>query len=130
MAKVVGVFVLGLISAASLMALTVYLIAFIVPRQLDMYLYLFAAAAIGVAVGLIVGTLQHTKAGILAIVCLLPVLALELWHSPRLASLSFGFSLFIVGQLLELTLAFFVAQSISTKKKRAAPAIQSNPSAR
>lgn len=119
MFKMFGVFLAGAILAMLLIAGGVYLTAYVIPQQLDVYFYLVAAIVVGSLVGFVVGCLQRTKAEFLALVCLLPSFILEMWRPVH-----FGWQrpetliLFLLGQALELSLAFWTARSVSGRRNR------------
>jgi hypothetical protein len=123
MPRTLGVFFAGAILSMMLIAGSVSLIAYIIPRQLDLYFYILIATMIGVLVGLLVGSLQRTSAGLVAVICLLPSLILELWRPLHLHWRTPFFVLFLFAQAIELSLAFWIAQSLSTKRNSTGVAV-------
>ena len=70
MFRTVGVLLAGALTAIALVALGVYLAAYVIPGRLDPYFYLVFKAFIGAGIGLMVGFLQKGKAGTVAMLCL------------------------------------------------------------
>ena len=112
MLKTLGVFVAGVLSAMTLLAGGVYLIAYVIPQQFDPYFYVLLMASIGIIVGTVVGVLQPPKAELVTVICLLVPLLLEIrrLHVGQQNSIII---VFIFGQILELTLGFVIARRLS-----------------
>jgi hypothetical protein len=61
MFRTVGVLLAGALTATALVALGVYLAAYVIPGRLDPYFYFVFKAFIGAGIGLMVGSLQKVK---------------------------------------------------------------------
>jgi hypothetical protein len=107
--------ILGLVVLACLIWATVGL-----PQYFRIYAYYMAGALTGTAVGLFVGFLQKSKAGLVALICLLPPVLLQ--YVNRFSQPATGLRLFrlLLGTAVELSIAFTVAHRLSKARRRGA----------
>ena len=119
MLRTVGVFLVAAVLAMVIIATSVYIIAYLIPQHFDPYFFLLVTLLAATATGLIVGSLQPNRAGLLAVVCLLPCFILEIQHPLQSGTWRTpSFVLFVLAQTLGLGLAFWVARWVSDRRKR------------
>lgn len=119
MIRTVSVVVVGAILAILAIALEGYLAAYVLPMKFDRILYFTVMGVGGIVVGLLVGLFQTANVGTVAVICLLPALLLEVW-SPYVSHWKAGeLAFFLLGQFVQMTVAFLVARRVSSSRRGA-----------
>jgi hypothetical protein len=119
--RTVGIFIAGVLLGVVVLGSLIWVVIGVIglPQHLRIYAYYMADALTGTAVGLFVGFLQKRKAGLVALICLLPPVFLQ--YVNRYSQPATGLRLFLLlmGTAIELSIAFAIAHRLSKARRRA-----------
>ena len=116
MIRTAGVFVVGMLLGVAVLGSLAWAMNGL-PQHLRPYAYYMVEALTGSAVGLFVGFLQKRKAGLVALMCLLPPAFLQ--YLNRFSQPATGFRLFLLllGTGVEMSIAFAIAHLLSNSRR-------------
>jgi hypothetical protein len=116
--RTVGVVIAGMLLAFVVLG-GLFWVVIDLPQQFRLYAYYLSVVLTGLAVGLFVGFSQRRKAGLVALVCLSPQVFLQYVNRYSRPATGIRLLLLLVGTVLELSIAFAIANRLSKAKKRA-----------
>ncbi|HYL85810.1 MAG TPA: hypothetical protein VE263_16395 [Candidatus Angelobacter sp.] len=109
---------MSVLIAGSLLALAVLIVAFLfivnsLPENFNPYAYFLLKALVGASVGLFVGFVQRKKGGLIAVICLMPTLLLQLTSRTFPVRTGRAFAALFVSEALGMLVAFVIASRLS-----------------
>ncbi len=116
MLRTLGVFVAGVLLGLVVMASLIWA-ASDLPQRFGLYAYSLIDALTGSAVGLFVGFLQRGRAGLVALICLLPLAYLQYVNQFSHPATGLRLLLLLVGTAVELSIAFGIAHRLSKARQ-------------
>lgn len=119
MLRTVSVFAAGMVLGLVILLVLFLFIANHVPERLNWLAYFVLKSLVGAAVGVFVGFFQKNKAGLVAVVCLLPGFLLQAASRSYPIRTGPGFVIFILGEALGLFTAFAIARYLSNSMRSA-----------
>ncbi len=117
--RTAGVLIAGALLGLAVMSLLGYVAIYHVPAHYNGYSYFLVKVLTGVVVGLFVGLLQKKQAGLVAVICVLPLLYLQAASPYYPLRGGVLIVVFILSEALEVSLAFAVAHHLSRARSRA-----------
>jgi hypothetical protein len=108
--------------AGTILALGILLVLFLlavnhIPERFNWHVYFVLKSLVGAAVGLFVGFVQKKNAGIIAMVCLLPGIFLQVASRSYPLRTGLAFVVFFLSESLGLLIAFAIAKRLSNARR-------------
>jgi hypothetical protein len=124
--RTVVIGIAGAVLALVLVAAGVHVAAYFIPQRLDLLFYFALKAFVGLIVGFFVGSVQRSKAGIVAVACLLPLTFLQATSRTRPIRSASDIALLLLSEILAMSIGFVVAQHLSKARSATAKTAESH----
>ena len=121
MLRTVGVFVVGVLLAVVVLGSLMWAV-FALPCSVRVYAYYIVEALTGSAVGLFVGLLQKRRAGVVALICLLPLAYVQYMNRFSHPATGLRLVVLLLGTVIGLSAAFLTAHLLSKSRSRVSSA--------
>jgi hypothetical protein len=117
MLRTVGVLAVGMLLSVVVLGSLVWVTVTTLPWSARIYALYVGEALTGAAVGSFVGFLQKRRAGVVALVCLLPPAYLQYVNRLSKPATGFRLVLLLMGTAVELGIAFSIAHRLSKSRR-------------